>query len=65
MSTSDNLGDQVDDIYAALIDAHEGLSEDQSAALDARLVLLLLNEVGDRSRIEELIAHAKTALSTD
>ena len=36
-----------DDLYQALVDAHEGLSEAQSRQLNARLILLLANHIGD------------------
>lgn len=36
-----------DGFYAALLAAHEGLSDEQSALVNARLVLLLANQVGD------------------
>ena len=35
-----------DDFYEALIDAHKDLSNEQSHALNARLVLLLANHIG-------------------
>ncbi|MDN2566224.1 DUF2783 domain-containing protein [Aquibium sp. A9E412] len=54
----DRLGPAGDDIYAALMAAHEGLSFTESAALNARLVLLLANLVGDRAQIEAAIAAA-------
>jgi len=38
-----------DGFYAALLAAHEGLSEAQSADLNARLVLLLANQCGDQA----------------
>jgi hypothetical protein len=38
-----------DGFYAALLSAHEGLSETQSADLNARLVLLLANQCGDQA----------------
>ncbi len=47
-----------DDFYAALIQAHEGLSEDESAALNARLILLLANHVGDGETLEQAIRIA-------
>jgi hypothetical protein len=56
---TDRLGHAGDDFYAALIAAHEGLSVDDSARLNARLVLLLANEVGDLDRLEKLLAAAK------
>lgn len=57
--TTDNIGTDADDIYNALISAHEGLSEDESAALDARLVLLFANEIGNLDRINALIGAAR------
>ena len=50
--------DRHDDFYAALIAAHEGLSDDQSAAFNARLILLLANHIGDRAVLAEALAAA-------
>ena len=36
-----------DGFYAALLQAHEGRSDDDSALINARLVMLLANQVGD------------------
>ena len=44
--------------YAALIDAHSGLSHEDSVALNARLVLLLANHIGDPGVLQEAIATA-------
>jgi hypothetical protein len=52
----DRLSPDQDDFYHALMDAHEGLSEAQSHALNARLVLLLANEVGDVARLHHLLS---------
>jgi len=55
-----------DDFYAELIGAHEGLTDDQSAAFNARLVLLLANHIGDRDVLREALraaAQAKTELT--
>ncbi len=38
---------EADRFYEALIDAHRGLTESESAAYNARLILLLANQVGD------------------
>ena len=57
----DNLGPEGDDFYEALMGAHEGLTEAQSRALDARLVLILANEIGDRARLEQLLRAAAAA----
>ena len=56
---ADRLGPAGDDFYAALIAAHEGLSLEEGARLNARLVLLLANEVGDLDRLEKLLAAAR------
>ncbi len=44
---TDRLGAHGDIFYAELLKAHEGLSEEESARLNARLVFLLANQVGD------------------
>ena len=48
-----------DEFYECLMDAHQGLTEDQSHLLNARLILLLANQVGDVSRLKALIAAAR------
>jgi hypothetical protein len=55
----DRLGAAGDDFYAALMAAHDGLSLEESTRLNARLVLLLANEVGDLERVRQAIAAAK------
>lgn len=50
-----------DDVYNALIDAHKGLSDEQARAFDARLILLLINHVGDETVIREALAEAAKA----
>jgi hypothetical protein len=53
-----NLG-QPDEVYNALVDAHKGLSEEQCRAFDARLILLLVNHIGDDAVIREALAAAR------
>ena len=48
-----------DDIYAKLIAAHEGLTETESHAMNARLILLLMNHIGDEHVIAEALLSAK------
>ena len=48
-----------DAAYHALIDAHRGLSDQASAALNVRLVLLLANHIGDLDVLREAIALAR------
>jgi hypothetical protein len=55
----DRLGPHGDEFYAALMSAHEGLSFEESAALNTRLVLLLANRVGDLELLQAAIKAAK------
>jgi Protein of unknown function (DUF2783) len=48
-----------DDLYEALIEARRDLDDAQSAALDAKLVLLLANHIGDLDVIREAIEAAR------
>ena len=48
-----------DDFYDALIAGHRGLSDEQSELMQARLVLLLANHVGDLALLREAIALAR------
>jgi len=50
-----------DAAYEALVEAHRGLPESESAALNARLVLILSNHVGDLAVLKEAILLAKKA----
>jgi len=47
-----------DDFYQALIDTHRDLTAEQSAKVNARLVLLLSNQIGDLSVLREAMAIA-------
>ncbi len=55
----DGLAGRADDVYEALLAAHEGLSEAESAALNARLILLLLNALSDPEMALAAIATAR------
>jgi predicted metal-dependent hydrolase len=48
--------------YRALIDAHRGLSDEQSAALNSRLVLILANHIGDQAVLQGALALAKQSM---
>jgi hypothetical protein len=56
---TDRLGPAGDVFYAALLDAHQGLSEEESARLNARLVLILANQVGDLEILRAAIDKAR------
>ena len=62
LATDWNLGTAGDDVYAALIEAHAGLSEEESRRLDLRLILLLANHVGDDAVIMEALRRARDGL---
>jgi hypothetical protein len=51
-----------DDFYEALMDTHRGLSDEQSQLLNAKLVLLLSNHIGDLSVIRQALALARQDL---
>jgi hypothetical protein len=51
-----------DDFYEALIEAHRGLTEAQSEMLNARLILLLANHVGDMNVLREALEAARAGL---
>ena len=58
MKTDLNLQD-ADGFYEQLMNAHEGLSAEQSEQLNMRLILLLANQVGDASVLKDCIESAK------
>ena len=51
--------DAPDDVYEILVDLHRGLSDDEIRIVDAKLILLLANHVGDRRVIEEALEKAR------
>jgi len=48
-----------DDLYEALIAAHDGLTPDESQALNARLILILMNHIGDARVIRQALEAAR------
>ena len=57
--------DDADGFYAALIDAHRGLSEAQSGALNARLILLLANHIGTMSVLCDALDKARASIDEE
>ena len=57
VQTSTRIG-RADDIYERLIALHEGRSEAESMRLNARLILLLINQIGDSEAVLDVIAQA-------
>ncbi|MGN6573867.1 MAG: DUF2783 domain-containing protein [Pseudolabrys sp.] len=50
-----------DAAYVALVEARRGLTEEQAAALDTRLALILANHIGDLDVLKDAITLAKAA----
>lgn len=51
--------DGADDFYAEFLATHEGLSKGDSDALNARLVLVLANQIGNRAILTQALAAAE------
>jgi hypothetical protein len=62
LSTSSNFT-KPDDAFRIIVEAHRDLSDAQSADLDAALVLILANHVGDLEVLREAIELAKRSLA--
>ena len=56
--TTPNIDDP-DGFYGELLAAHDGLSDEESTALNARLVLVLANHIGDRKVLGNAISSAQ------
>jgi hypothetical protein len=48
-----------DDFYEALIDSHRDLTPEQSQALNARLILLLANHIGEMDVLRQAMHIAR------
>jgi Protein of unknown function (DUF2783) len=62
LSTDSNFT-KPDDAFRAVVEAHRGLSDAQSADLDAALVLILANHIGDLGVLREAIELAKRRMA--
>ncbi len=62
LNTKPNLAG-ADDFYAELLAAHEGMSKPESDAFNARLILLLSNQIGDRQVLSQALKAAKLGKS--
>lgn len=61
MKTQPTLHDP-DGFYEKLLDAQQGLNDEQRRLFNARLVLLLANQVGDDRVLEQCIDAARRSL---
>lgn len=62
LNTENNLA-APDDFYEALIEAHRDLSNEQSQELNAALILLLANHLGDMAVLREALAQARASVT--
>lgn len=58
LTTTPNIA-RPDAVYELLMNLHQGLTDEQSISTNARLVLILLNHIGDEQVIREAIATAR------
>ncbi|MCL4763414.1 MAG: DUF2783 domain-containing protein [Burkholderiales bacterium] len=61
LNTEPNLS-APDDFYEELIGAHRGRADGESALVNAKLVLLLANPIGDRALLAQALAAARGGL---
>ena len=54
--------DDPDGFYAKLIELHEGLSPEQSQKVNAKMILMLANHIGDQEVLEEVLSYLKSTL---
>ena len=62
LNTDFNLGPDSDRLFNELLGAHDGLSRHESEQLNAGLILILMNHIGDPETIREAMARARAAL---
>ncbi|WP_031365192.1 DUF2783 domain-containing protein [Caballeronia sordidicola] len=58
-----NIADP-DAFYEKLIDTHNGLTDEESHFMNAKLVLLLANHIGDAEVLSEALAVARAGVSS-
>ena len=60
LNLAPNIADP-DDFYAELVNSQRNLDEEQALRMNARLILLLANHIGDWTVLTEAIARARAA----
>ena len=61
LSTSSNFANP-DAAYRMIVEAHRGLSDEDSVALNTALVLLLANHIGDPAVLKDALEQAAQTL---
>lgn len=56
--------DDPDGFYAKLIDLHEGLSPEESQKVNAKMILMLANHIGDKEVLEEVLDYLRSTLKS-
>jgi hypothetical protein len=64
LNTEPNLA-LPDDFYAALIDTHRDLDSAQSQVVNARLILLLANHIGDLDVLRDAMRRARAGVDAE
>jgi hypothetical protein len=64
LNIESNIADP-DAFYERLIDAHSGLTDEESQLLNAKLVLLLANHIGDADVLNEALAVGRLGLGRE
>lgn len=64
LSTQSNFSDP-DAAYRMVVEAHRGLSDEDSAQLNTALTLILANHIGDPNVLGDAIALAKRRMTGD
>ncbi len=62
LTTTSNFSDP-DTAFRRIVEAHRGLSDDDSTLFDAALLLILANHIGDVAVLDEAIALARRSLA--
>ncbi len=57
LNTTPNIAN-ADDFYAALLALHEGHTKEESDAINARLILILANHIGDGDILKQALEAA-------
>jgi hypothetical protein len=64
LNTDFNLGTKGDGLFNDLLNAHNGLTDDESSQLNAAIILLLSNHIGDAAVIRDAITQARASLDS-
>jgi hypothetical protein len=62
VKTDFNLGSESDALYNELLDAHTGLSAEKSGQLNAALILVMMNHIGDADIIRDAVRTARASI---